>query len=112
MPQYPTPDPIPITCESCGCTYTLLRTSREPAVSQELACECGHIVWRNGGGRRRNTRTGQDYTISGEFQGTLRKRTVDAEQRAIAECDHDYQKERIMGAQTGDLQCVKCGHVK
>ncbi len=81
-------------------------------VSQELACECGNIVWKNRGGRRRNPQTRQEYGISGEYRGSIQKRNVDAEQRAIADCDHDYQKERIMGAHTGDKKCVKCGHVR
>jgi hypothetical protein len=61
------------------------------------------------GGQRMNSNTGQKYKISGEFQGTLRKRaSMDDEQ---VECDHDYQKERISGAHTGDWKCTKCGHV-
>src|SRR5687768_987632 len=111
MTEYNSPDPIAIACNSCGCQYTLFQTWHEPPVSQELACEeCGHIIWRSLGGRRYNSYTGQNYAISGEYQGRIKKLAPRIDDRA--DCDHEYQKERTMGAHTGDWKCVKCGDVR
>lgn len=70
---------------------------------------CGHIVWKNMGGQRTDSHTGRNYKIAGEYQGKLQK----CPSRDVQEvqCDHDYQKERIIGAHTGDWKCTKCGHV-
>ena len=54
--------------------------------------------------------TGQDYSISGEYQGKITKRSLRG--ATNTECVHDFQNERILGAQTGDWSCVKCGHVR
>jgi ribosomal protein S27E len=108
---YNSPDPIDINCSDCGTLYTLFQTWQEPAVLQELKCkDCGHIVWRNLGGRRHNSLTNQDYTISGEYQGMIRRRNPPEDVSVC--CEHDYQKERVMGAHTGDWKCTKCGDVR
>jgi len=111
MPQYRNPDPIDISCEHCKCLYTLIRAWKEPAAAQSLKCkECGHVVWSNDAGHRHNANTGQEYMASGEYQGFLlpKSRTPESVQ---SQCEHEYKKERIMGNQTGDWVCVKCGYI-
>ncbi len=111
MSEYRSPDPIDVACPSCGCPHTLSQTWKEPAVAQSLECKrCGQVVWSNRGGRRRDSTTGREYLISGEYQGSLTPKTRTPESLQN-HCEHDYQRERIMGAQTGDWKCVKCGHV-
>ncbi len=112
MARYRDPDPIEIKCESCGCLYTLYQTWYEPAIAQSIECrQCGHVVWSNMGGRRRDSITGREYSVSGEYRGSLlpRKRILESLQE---NCEHEYQKERIMGAHTGDRVCRKCDHIR
>jgi len=111
MARYKDPDPTEISCESCGCLYVLYQTWKEPAVAQYLKCkQCDHEVWRNGGGRRTDSITGREYSICGEYQGAIIKRTPT--EHLQDECEHEYKKERIMGAHTGDWICVKSGHIR
>ena len=111
MAKYRDPDPIKVSCESCGCLYTLIQAWKEPAITQSLKCkQCGHIVWSNQAGHRMNSFTGQKYTVSGEYQGILIPGSKPPDSLREG-CQHEYQKERIMGAHTGDWVCTKCGDV-